>query len=959
MQAGEGGFSMRLSVCTCLAFVYCIAMLLLPLAFWVTEGTVPTADWDADPPVFVGVFGKPESDSKAPTVPATLRSASQVLATASTPSAALYRSAVDRLLPRTAADATRDDPAAQGNPPSTPAALTVRELSGAGKTVMRYDPSTGKLLVTLVRSHVRTDTPHVPHVCIVEQFTADASAIVTPATATCPSSEEARKPVSVHGSWVRVGAAQLPGQCVQVSASADRKSIAVVYETARRGESRPRLAVRTYLMRSAEQLVEASGKWPGALAGTSDWRDARSCDALGEARCFDVVMSDGSALVAVSWIASDTCLAYTRTEDAVEFRTLCFQYEERHGSLKTQYRPAAVGGRRTSATLMVSQIGVPAGSPYCGGTEDCQPLVRVSLELSTHGTGVLAYDILWHSELADEHPVNASYAPRPCAVATLGMAGSDGLVTKFAKYADFQPFLDSAYGSAKGRVVSVPSGANGCQSSDFDAIRAEHEASPQESLIVLVPRGGCLFRNKTTHAAEAGASGVLIYNEAGGALFPGVHDANVTCPVFAMSGWAGRAVLASIPSNGSLFVEISHLRVNASAPEEADLCEQASPPCAHGDDLSAMYWNRAAVFAREGTPGTLSGLRLRQDFTRTPDGSTIVFSIHRDSAIALDAASATGTDKPVSLMNLRQTRALHKAVLSVNPIAADVATEESEERVSNPVQVSVSESGEHFSVVTGNGVIVFARLTEAESRRAEALNEAGAAGGVPSVLNWRELVSVLQESDRTADFSAVKSEEEDTVQVEPSEEDAPARAEDTEQEDFSVVKSEEEDTVRAAEATGNEAQEPAAPPAPPAPQLPARTRWKTAWALRVDSQDLRELRAPLDSTMAAGSDGVTVLLVLHDGGVVTSYSLVPGCGGGASSEDGAGTPLRALQALVAENYSAAAVLFWLLVLSAWDQVLSVPRRLDRAARAQRRRAGSPRRGGGGLGLPGDMFVMDE
>lgn len=85
--------------------------------------------------------------------------------------------------------------------------------------------------------------------------------------------------------------------------------------------------------------------------------------------------------------------------------------------------------------------------------------------------------------------------------------------------------------------VSVPSGILGCVAADFAGFPAGN--------IALISRGSCTFGIKAVNAMNAGASAVVLYNNAAGPLNPTVEGSGVTIPVVAITQSAGQAIAAT------------------------------------------------------------------------------------------------------------------------------------------------------------------------------------------------------------------------------------------------------------------------------------------------------------------------------------------------------------------------------------------------------------------------------
>ena len=85
--------------------------------------------------------------------------------------------------------------------------------------------------------------------------------------------------------------------------------------------------------------------------------------------------------------------------------------------------------------------------------------------------------------------------------------------------------------------ISAPSQVLGCNAADFAGFPAGH--------VALISRGTCTFAVKSLNAMAAGASAVILYNNAAGALNPTVEGFGVTIPVVAITQAAGLAIAAT------------------------------------------------------------------------------------------------------------------------------------------------------------------------------------------------------------------------------------------------------------------------------------------------------------------------------------------------------------------------------------------------------------------------------
>ena len=160
---------------------------------------------------------------------------------------------------------------------------------------------------------------------------------------------------------------------------------------------------------------------------------------------------------------------------------------------------------------------------------------------------------------------------------------------------DSVPFAGSAAGQVRGSFVAVPGlGEPG----DFSAAA--------RGSIVLIERGTVLFRDKIANAANAGAVGVVIYNNERG-NFHGDLDGASAIPAVGISQEEGRRLLELI-SNGNLTAELNVEALTESLSRNVI----ARPPGAECETVSGGHYDSvpAAAGASDNASGTATVVEL-------------------------------------------------------------------------------------------------------------------------------------------------------------------------------------------------------------------------------------------------------------------------------------------------------------------------------------------------------------
>lgn len=162
----------------------------------------------------------------------------------------------------------------------------------------------------------------------------------------------------------------------------------------------------------------------------------------------------------------------------------------------------------------------------------------------------------------------------------------------------------TALGEARGPVVAAGIG----RPTDFPA-------AGLQGAIALIERGELTFREKVLNAIDAGAAGVLIYNNEDGDVL-GSTDSDVSVPVAGIRRSAGEAILAQLargPVTAAILVEDLSTSFNVVArPPGVSTCETVTgghydtvPITGGADDNAsgtAAVLETARVLAARGTP---------------------------------------------------------------------------------------------------------------------------------------------------------------------------------------------------------------------------------------------------------------------------------------------------------------------------------------------------------------------
>jgi Zn-dependent M28 family amino/carboxypeptidase len=107
--------------------------------------------------------------------------------------------------------------------------------------------------------------------------------------------------------------------------------------------------------------------------------------------------------------------------------------------------------------------------------------------------------------------------------------------------------------------VSTPSGdSRGCSASDFNGFTAGNIALIQRGAPAGFPVA-CTFALKSTNAVNAGASGVIVYNNIAGLLLGTLGAPVVAVPVVGISQALGQALAALVPSGLTVHLEADTL----------------------------------------------------------------------------------------------------------------------------------------------------------------------------------------------------------------------------------------------------------------------------------------------------------------------------------------------------------------------------------------------------------------
>lgn len=118
-----------------------------------------------------------------------------------------------------------------------------------------------------------------------------------------------------------------------------------------------------------------------------------------------------------------------------------------------------------------------------------------------------------------------------------------------------------------GTATVVALGTPGTAAAQGCAPYTAEEAALVDGNVVLVQRGVCTFHVKALNAMNAGAAGVILYNNAAGAFSPTVAGTpEITIPVVAVTGTDGSALAADALADGSTTITWSDEEVSAPNP---------------------------------------------------------------------------------------------------------------------------------------------------------------------------------------------------------------------------------------------------------------------------------------------------------------------------------------------------------------------------------------------------------
>lgn len=173
------------------------------------------------------------------------------------------------------------------------------------------------------------------------------------------------------------------------------------------------------------------------------------------------------------------------------------------------------------------------------------------------------------------------------------------------------PSLGAAGMPASAPVVLLEGPDGPSPGSDALEYRTPSGRSLVEGAIAIVGRGGAPIAQKAAHAARAGAVGLLVWDLAGPATFPGaLAGPDLPIPVAGLGPGQGSAVVTLMRRSGGVRARIVEDTAVGGAPQVASFSSRG--PTADGlakPDLIALGVGRATAWPRDGiaATGTLTG----------------------------------------------------------------------------------------------------------------------------------------------------------------------------------------------------------------------------------------------------------------------------------------------------------------------------------------------------------------
>lgn len=235
---------------------------------------------------------------------------------------------------------------------------------------------------------------------------------------------------------------------------------------------------------------------------------------------------------------------------------------------------AVPDGQRIFAHVL--QLADVIGPRPAGSAQDRQAADYIAAQLRSFG-----YDVR-----LQEYPI-ASEASRESRLSVLGPGGR--VVTTL-------PFSRSAAGSV--RAALIPAGLG----------RPNEFPSDVRGNIALIERGDLLFQEKVVNAQQAGARGVVVYNNVAG-TFLGSLASDSTIPALSVSQEDGRALLDQA-QRGRVEVELSV----ASLGDATSFNVIATPPGRQCETVSGGHYDSVplAPGASDNATGTAAVLEIAQ-----------------------------------------------------------------------------------------------------------------------------------------------------------------------------------------------------------------------------------------------------------------------------------------------------------------------------------------------------------
>eukprot|EP00659_Diplonema_papillatum_P021613 gene21613-33255_t len=283
------------------------------------------------------------------------------IALSTTQSAGLYKSAMRRLaawFPRQFAwtQEPRDRRALRD--------LSLRD--GPAWSSLYHNEGTGSLLLTTIEP--MNDTGLHP-TCVVRRYRAEVKEMLSRKWFTAQQYHGIPTGVPGTKDWRMVADDTLSGGCLYIEHSADRALVSTCYETVRRQSKTTILRVYAAHAGTFPEITGAEEK-----QAKNTWSEATGCGN----ECYTLTLPGSLLIRALEWIADNTCIAFGRLVDSVEFRTVCFRTRRAaSGEVAVVY---AYGGVSTpsdrrkylanyhASTVILHEAKLPLSSTFCNCT---------------------------------------------------------------------------------------------------------------------------------------------------------------------------------------------------------------------------------------------------------------------------------------------------------------------------------------------------------------------------------------------------------------------------------------------------------------------------------------------------------------------------------------------------------------------------------------------------------------